>query len=207
MRNKIILLLLIVIASIYISNRIVVSNARGKTFYNIEDIPPTKVGLLLSTGKYNKKGYINQYYKNRITATVELYKRGKIAYILISGDNSRKEYNEPEEMKQDLIQQGIPENKIYLDYAGFRTLDSIIRAKKIFGQKNLIVISQKFHNERAIYIREYYGMNLIGFNAKDVNNNYGLKTKIREKLARVKMLIDLLIGKEPKFLGDKIEIK
>ncbi len=207
MRNKIILLLLLIIASIYIANRIVVSNAQNKTFYNVEDISPTKVGLLLGTGKYNKKGYINQYYKNRITATVELYKQGKIAYILISGDNGRKGYNEPEEMKKDLIKQGIPKNKIYLDYAGFRTLDSIIRAKKIFGQKKLIVISQKFHNERAIYIGEYYGMNIIGFNAKDVNNNFGLKTKIREKLARVKMIIDLLIGKEPKYLGDKIEIK
>ena len=130
----------------------------------------------------------------------------KIDYILISGDNGTNTYDEPTTMKNDLITKGIPASRIYLDYAGFRTLDSIIRAKEIFTLQKFTIISQKFHNERAIFIAENKGINAIGFNARDVNIHYGLKTQIRERFARVKMIIDLLIGKQPKYLGKKIPI-
>lgn len=101
---------------------------------------------------------------------------------------------------------GIPDSNIVLDYAGFRTLDSVVRAKKVFKTKQLTVISQKFHNQRAIYIGKYKDMKMIGFNAKDISIRAGFKTQIREKLARVKMMLDLITNKEPKFLGDEIEI-
>ena len=103
-----------------------------------------------------KNGNNNLYFDYRILAAVELYKAGKIKYILISGDNRKKDYNEPEEMKKALIQKGVPAKFIYLDYAGFRTLDSVVRAKEVFGQNQLTIISQRFHNERAIYLAEKF---------------------------------------------------
>ena len=167
-----------------------------------------QVGSLLSTSKYLQNGNINLYYQYRLEATVSLYQNGKIDYILISGDNGQKSYNEPETFKDDLIKSGIPADKIYLDYAGFRTLDSIVRAKEIFGQNKITIISQKFHNERAIYISENKDIEAVGFNAKDVTFRYGLKIQIRELLARTKMMIDLyVINEQPKFLGDKIQIR
>lgn len=109
-------------------------------------------------------------------------------------------------MKEDLMAAGIPESAIYLDYAGFRTLDSVVRCKIIFGELDILVISQQFHNERAVYIARAKGMQAIGYNAQDVNAKYGFKTRIREYLARTKMFLDLWFGKEPKFLGEEIQI-
>lgn len=106
-----------------------------------------------------------------------------------------------------MIKQGIPANRIYLDYAGFRTLDSVVRCKEIFSQESITVISQQFHNERAIFIANYKGIKAVGFNAKGVSKRYGFKVMVRERMARVKMMLDLLSGKQPKFLGKKIEIK
>ena len=171
------------------------------------DIPKNKVGLLLGTSKYAEGGRINLFYKYRIDAAVELFESGKIDFILVSGDNSTTSYNEPSTFKDDLVARGIPENRIFLDYAGFRTLDSVVRAKEIFGQTSLTIISQKFHNERAIYLAKNHGIEAIAFNAKEVTGSYGLKTDAREYLARVKASMDLLFNKEPKFLGEKISIE
>jgi SanA protein len=150
----------------------------------------------------------NQYFYNRIKAAVELYESGKIDRIIISGDNSTKYYNEPQDMKEALMEHGIPENRIYQDYAGFRTLDSVIRCKEIFGQNQITIISQKFHNARAVFIARHHQIEAIGYNAKDVNKAAGFKTNVREILARVKLFIDLyVLDQQPKFLGEKIEIQ
>ena len=178
-----------------------------KLTYNHESqIPANRVGLVLGTSKYLRNGRPNLYYQYRIDAAVRLYKAGKIEYLLVSGDNSTKRYDEPTMMKEDLIAKGIPASRIYLDYAGFRTLDSVVRAKEIFGQSSFTVVSQQFHNERAIFLAKWFELDVVGFNAKDVGVRYGLKTKIRERFARVKMLIDLLLGTRPKFGGEPIQI-
>jgi SanA protein len=162
---------------------------------------------LLGTSKTLKNGTLNQYFQNRIHATLELFKAEKIKYVIISGDNSRKEYNEPLDMKMELLLNGIPDSVIYLDYGGFRTFDSVIRAKKIFGQHKIVSISQKFHNERAVFIARKNNMEAYGFNAKEVNSYMGLKTNVREFFARTKVFLDILINREPKFLGEKIVIE
>jgi SanA protein len=153
-----------------------------------------------------KSGKPNAYFFNRIEATIALFKNHKISYVIISGDNSRKDYNEPLDMKNELLKNGIAEDRIYLDYAGFRTYDSVIRAKKIFGQDTILFISQEFHNQRAVFIARQNGIEGYGFNAKDVTAFNGLKTMIREFFARDKVFIDAWINKEPKFLGEKIII-
>lgn len=172
----------------------------------LEILPKTKVAVVLGTAPNLVSGYQNYYFTYRIDAATKLYQSGKVTHFILSGDHGRKNYNEPEAMKQALIRNGVPENVIYLDYAGFRTLDSMIRAKEIFGQNEFIVVSQEFHNQRAVYIARQNGINAYGYNAKDVNKNAGLKTNIREYFARTKVFIDSFFGVQPKFLGEKIEI-
>ena len=199
--------LLLIAFSIISIDYYVSKQTSEKIYTQINKIPPNKVGLLLGTSKYLSSGHINLYYKYRIEAVTKLYRSGKIKFILISGDNGSKSYNEPELMKQDLIENNIPEANIFLDYAGFRTLDSVLRAQKIFGQNTFTVISQEFHNERALYLAHHFNIEAIAFNAKDVKLNYGFKTQLREKLARCKMMLDLLFKVEPKYLGDSIKIE
>ncbi len=198
---------LFIVAVVYFSNKAVVNNAEGKLYTSVRDIPKNKVGLLLGTVKYLSNGRVNLYYQFRIDAAVKLYKSGKIDFIIVSEDNGSKGYDEPTDFKNDLIRSGIPENKIFLDYAGFRTLDSVVRAKEIFGQKSITIISQQFHNERAIYLSEHFGIQAVGFNARGISGKYGIKVQLREYLARVKVFVDILFNVQPKFLGKLIEIK
>lgn len=211
MKKKLLILLFILTAFIAIFSipaawYIVEWTSDGRVFNSTTTVPHNKTGVLLGTARKLQNGRINLYYRYRIDAAVELFRAGKIDYILASGDNSTVYYDEPTTIKKDLVSRGIPENRIYLDYAGFRTLDSIIRSREIFGQEKITIISQEFHTRRAVTIARLHGIDAVGFNARDISGRYGLKVQIRERLARVKMLLDILIRTKPKFLGEKIEI-
>ncbi len=205
--RSVLLLVLLLAALILWADYHVTESTAGQNFTDINRIPTHKVGLLLGTAKFIKKGIMNPYYQNRIDAAVALFLSGKVSYILISGDNSTLHYNEPKMMKEDLIARGIPPERIYLDDAGLRTLDSILRCREIFGQDSFTIISQRFHNERALYIANHKDIHAVAFNARDVDDDFGLKVMAREKLARVKVLLDLMLNKQAKFYGEKIEIK
>jgi len=205
---KLLLLAIVfVLFGLILTNYWVTFTASNNVYDDVALIPENKVGLVLGTAKYLVGGKINLYYKYRIDATVKLFEAGKIKFVLISGDNGSKYYNEPNTFKKDLIARGIPEDKIFMDFAGFRTLDSVIRAKEVFGQAQVTIISQKFHNERAIYLAKNYDMKAIAFNAKDVNGRGRLKVQLREYLARAKASIDIVFNIKPKFLGKKIAIE
>lgn len=177
-------------------------------FNEWEKLPENKCGLLLGTSKYRIKGGINPYFSERLDAAAMLYRSGKIKYIIASGDNSELNYNEPRAMMAGLRDRGVPAEKIFLDYAGFRTLDSVVRAREIFGQDSVTVISQQFHNERAVYIGRVYGINVSAFNADDKEEDpSGIIVRSREVFARFKAFIDVkIIMEQPKFLGEKINI-
>lgn len=182
--------------------------SRGRTFTAATHLPDNRVGLLLGTSpvsSYTRKA--NPYYYNRIEATIRLYRTGKIDRILISGDNRHRTYNEPEMMKRDLVKRGIPAEHIYLDYAGFRTLDSVVRAKKVFRLSKFTVISQEFHNKRAVCLALWQGVDAVGYNAKDVAKGKGMMVQTREVFARVKLVLDMMVNKQPHFLGEAIDIK
>jgi len=200
------LAVLLAIASILVTDRWVTYTTRSQLYDKVAHIPHNKVGLLLGTAKYLKQGWINYYYQYRIDATVALFRAGKIDFVLVSGDNSVAHYNEPETMQADLIARGIPKERIFLDYAGFRTLDSILRCREVFGEKRITIISQPFHNQRTLFIANHKDVEAVAFNARDVGRNYGFKTQLREKFARVKMLLDLTFGKKAKFYGERIPI-
>jgi SanA protein len=176
-------------------------------YSDLESVPQFDVALLLGTTKL-VFGRPNRFYQYRLQAVTKLYVAGKIKAILISGDNARHNYNEPIDMKNDLIKLGIPSNVLTLDYAGFSTLDSILRAKRIFGQNRLLVVSQSFHCKRAIYIARRHQIDAYGFPAKDVRGPTAQKTYSREYLARVKAVLDVeIFNSQPKFLGDPEVIK
>lgn len=189
-------------------NYFVTSYSNDFIYNNINTIPKNKVGLVLGTSKYLSNGEENLFFKYRIEASYKLLKNKKIEFILVSGDNRHISYNEPIMMKNALNELGVPDSLIFLDYAGFRTLDAVIRCSKVFGENNFTIISQKFHNQRAIFIAKNNKINAIAFNAKKVDYQRGLKTYIRELFARVKAILDIYILKtEPKFLGEPIKIE
>ncbi|MDM8566282.1 ElyC/SanA/YdcF family protein [Candidatus Halobeggiatoa sp. HSG11] len=202
------LILTLLVISIISCNVWIELQTQDRLYSDINNIPTKKIALLLGTVKRLRHGYINSYFQYRIDAAVELYKAGKVSHILASGSNHTSYYNEPIDMQKALIARGIPANAITLDYAGFRTLDSVIRCKEIFSQESdIVIVSQPFHNKRAIFISDFYNIKVIGFNAKDVPFKDDFKTPIREYLARLKAVLDLYFLKtQPKFLGDKVKI-
>lgn len=176
------------------------------SFNSIDSIPHNHCALVLGTSKYLWNGKRNLYYTNRIKAAVELYNHNKIDFIIVSGDNRNRNYNEPITMYNDLIAAGIPGKKIILDYAGFRTLDSVVRGKEVFGQDKYTIVSQAFHNQRAIYIARKKGIEAIAFNTEDTPGEMSFKVQMREVAARMLVVFDMITSKQPHFLGEKVGI-
>lgn len=177
---------------------------KDRLYTRVEEVPPREIGLLLGTGEKLGNGDENFFFTYRIAAAAELYKAGKVRRILASGDNHVREYDEPAMMQRALIAAGVPQEAILLDDAGFRTLDSVVRAREVFGFSQFIIISQRFHNQRALLIADHYGMDAAGYCARDVAVRFSLRTRIREAFARVKAVLDLyVLHTSPKFLGGK----
>ncbi len=199
-------LLLVIIFTVF-ANVKVERAAAGKIYTSVDSVPHNKVALLLGTNPLNKWGRPNSYFTNRIKTASELYKAGKVDYIIASGDNHTKDYDEPTAMRDSLMAQGVPEDRIILDFAGFRTLDSVVRAKEIFGCDSLTIISQADHNARALYLAEANGIEAVAVSAP-LRAGRWVRTRlaIREWLARDKMMLDIWFGKQPHFLGERIEI-
>ena len=199
-------LLLVIIFTVF-ANVKVERAAAGKIYTSVDSVPHNKVALLLGTNPLNKWGRPNSYFTNRIKTASELYKAGKIDYIIASGDNHTKDYDEPTAMRDSLMAHGVPEDRIILDFAGFRTLDSVVRAKEIFGCDSLTIISQADHNARALYLAEANGIEAVAVSAP-LRAGRWVRTRlaIREWLARDKMMLDIWFGKQPHFLGERIEI-
>ena len=199
-------LLLITAFTIYANIR-VEKAANERIYTSVDAIPYNKVALLLGTNPLNKWGRPNSYFTNRIKTASELFHAGKVDYIIASGDNHTKEYDEPTAMRDSLMAHGVPEDRIILDFAGFRTLDSVVRAKEIFGCDSLTIISQADHNARALYLAEANGIEAVAVSAP-LRAGRWVRTRlaIREWLARDKMMLDIWFGKQPHFLGERIEI-
>lgn len=149
-----------------------------------QNTPPFQVAVVLGTSKYIGKT-LNEYYTNRINAAIALYQQGKVRNFLLSGDNAHRSYNEPWTMKRDLLRAGIPAENISLDYAGFRTLDSIVRAKEIFDTDNFLIITQRFHCERALFIARYQDIQASCLAVPGPSSHSGFKVRLREVFARL----------------------
>ncbi len=177
--------------------------ASGKLHTQTENIPPRDVGLVLGCSPNLRSGAPNPFFQYRIDAATALFKAGKVRYLLVSGANPSAFYNEPSAMRAALIERGVPAEYIFKDYAGLRTLDSVVRAKKVFQTDRLTIISQDFHLRRALYIADHYAIDCIGFAARDLTYRSGFRVYLREAFARVKMLLDLhVLSIGPRHLGE-----
>ncbi|WP_113631862.1 outer membrane permeability protein SanA [Pectobacterium peruviense] len=171
----------------------------------LQTLPKRQVGVVLGTAKYYRTGVINQYYLFRIQGTINAYNSGKVSYLLLSGDNALQSYNEPMTMRRDLIAAGVPPSDIVLDYAGFRTLDSIVRTRKVFDTNDFTIITQRFHCERALFIALHLGIQAQCYAVPSPKNM--MTVRVREFGARLGALFDLYILKrEPRFLGPQVPI-
>jgi SanA protein len=180
--------------------------SRGRIFDDVEKLPATRVGLVFGTTD-RVSGRENLYFRYRMDAAEAVWKAGKVDLLLVSGDNRSRYYNEPDKMRQELVRRGIPADRIVSDFAGLRTLDSVVRAKEIFGADHILFISQRFQNERAIYLAKAHDIQAYGFNARDVESSGAFKTRLREVGARVKMWLDVhYLDTRPRILGDKEDL-
>ena len=202
------LIVVVIVAGLISIDTYISKQAESDLYSKIKKVPVKKAALLLGTAKYIARGKKNYFYTYRIRAATQLFKSGKVKAIVVSGDNSTKYYDETTRMQKDLIKAGIPSRYITLDYAGFRTLDSVVRAEAIFDLKDYIIVSQKFHLERALFIAKAKGQKVIGFMAKDIPGTAAAyRMKAREYLARAKAFLDVyILHTEPKFYGKKEKV-
>lgn len=200
------LLLAVLAAGITLAaNRTCKHVAAGRIFASVAAVPANEVGLVLGTSKLTKSGKPNLHFNQRIEAATALYRAGKVQHLLVSGDNHIASYSEPDDMRNALIAAGVPTNAITCDYAGLRTLDSVVRAKEIFGLSQCTIISEEFHCPRAVWIAHQHGLDAVAFAAPDVSlKGWSLRANVREQLARSWCAVDLyVLHRGPKFLGSK----
>jgi SanA protein len=195
------LLLGVLLANIWI-----VYSTEENNYYSLQKMPSNDVGLVLGTSKAILGGKENMFFKYRMEAAARLYKEGKVKFLILSGNHDSVFYNEPNDMKKALMSLGVPENVMTLDFAGFRTYDSIIRCKEVFNQQKFTIISQPTHNARALFLAHELGIDAVAFAAQDVPTGY--KTYLREYLARPKAILDVYLLDRSKYSSKKgIDVK
>jgi SanA protein len=206
--KRIILALSVVFFLLFISSNMwIVRSTRNKVYSDLNKVPHHRIALVLGTSHRTTSGDPNPFFEKRIETAADLYKLGKIDHLILSGDNRSRYYNEPMAMLKALLKKGVPASAITLDYAGLRTLDSIVRCKVIFGQSKFIIITQPFHSYRALFISKFYKIDAIAMVAEEPDFEYSFKVRFREYLARTKAVLDLYVLKtSPRFLGRKEQI-
>ena len=163
----------------------------GRVFARPEDLPDNEVGLVLGTAKWTRRGTINRFFSYRMDAAARLYQSGKIRLLLLSGNGISADPGEPEAMRDELLARGVPLEALQLDSGGTRTLESIARAKQLFGLNRMTIVSQEFHNRRALFFCRSFGIEAVGFNAEDVPASEARWIFLRELLARVDAVLEM----------------
>jgi SanA protein len=205
-RAKLVALFVLIVvlpsAAILWADAVCHSHAAGRIFRSVGRIPQQQVGLVLGTGKTTPRGNPNLHFNQRIAAAATLYRAGKVSHLLVSGDNHIASYDEPTDMRDALVAAGVPTNAITCDYAGFRTLDSVVRAKTVFGLQEFTIVTEAFHCPRALWIARQHGLEAVAFAAPDLSVRWSARVKARESLARVWCAMDLyVLGRRPHFPG------
>lgn len=187
-----------------LANVWVVTSTRDAIYDDPQQLSVHDVGVVLGTSPYTHTGNPNALFSNRIKAAAQLYRDGKVRHLLVSGANPGRSYNEPQKMYQALRRRGVPDSAITLDYAGFRTLDSIVRADKVFELQSFVIVSQRFHDYRALFLAQHNGLDAVAYIWPGEDRRQPLRTEAREYLARVKAVLDLFVlHTVPRFLGPK----
>jgi SanA protein len=183
------------------------TRAAGRCFADPAALPVCDTALVLGASDRTASGAANLHYENRLDAAAALWHRGAVRWLLVSGDNGRTGYDEPTRMKADLVARGVPAAAIYRDFAGFRTLDSVLRARAVFGLQRFVIVSQPDHIRRAVYLARSHGIDAVGFAAAAVEGRPGLRTRIREQFARINAVLDVeILARGPRFLGEPVPV-
>lgn len=199
--KRLIALSFFMLSIILLANIWIVFSTEKKNYYTLENMPSNEVGLVLGTSKVTQAGKENMFFRYRMEAASRLYKEGKVKFLILSGNHDSIFYNEPNDMKKALMSMGVPANVMTLDFAGFRTYDSIFRCKEVFNQRKFTIISQPTHNARALFLANQLGLDAVAFAAQDVQTSY--KTYLREYLARPKAIIDVYLLDRLKYDAQK----
>lgn len=194
-----------ILSFVFVTNLWVIQSSKSK-IYSLTDAKKNDVALVLGTSKRTSSGGENRFFKERMSTAASLHEQGSIKHILVSGDNGSKYYNEPIDMLNALGDLNIPDTVVSLDYAGFRTLDSVVRSKEVFGQNQLTIITQEFHCYRSLFIADFFGIEAVAVSADD-GGPIGMTLATREVLARTMAVLDLyVLQRKPKYLGEKVEL-
>ena len=200
-------LFLVGVLSFAAGNLWIALRAEGRTFAKVSEVPANDVGLVLGTSSRLRAGYQNPFFAGRIAAAAELYHAGKVRHLLLTGDNRKANYDEPTDMRAALMKLGVPESSTTLDYAGFRTLDSMARAKHVFGVTRMTIITDDFHAERAILLARHFNIDACAYTSVPVRFQWSKKTRLREVGARLAALLDLyVLHTRPHFLGPRVDL-
>ncbi len=188
------------------TDRAIHRTTRDRVHRSVAEVPATEVALVLGTSRTVAGGRRNLFFDARIRAAAELFHAGKVDGVLVSGDHSRVDYDEPSAMKEELVRLGVPAGLVTRDHAGLRTLDSVVRARRVFGLSRVVIVSQAFHCERALFLADREGLAATALAADPIGGFFGAKVRVRETLARVKAVLDVVLGTEPRFLGPPVEV-
>jgi SanA protein len=190
---------------VLVCNWWVVRQTRSRIYFDVDKLPVNDMALVLGTSRLVSSGRENLFFRYRMEATARLWREGKIKYIILSGNNDSEFYNEPADMQRALRRLGVPDEVMTLDYAGFRTFDSVVRCKRVFHHDRITIISQNFHIARALYIGNHEGMDAVAFAAQDVPDGYSIRTLLREYLARPLTMLDVhVFSPEPRAGNDRV---
>lgn len=191
--------------ALFWADRVCLRAAQGRIFRSLDSVPQNDAALVLGTSRTTPRGSPNLHFNQRIDAAAALYRAGKVRHLLVSGDNHRKGYDEASDMREALLAAGVPTDAITCDYAGFRTLDSVVRANKVFGLTRCTIVTEEFHCPRALWIARQHGLDAVAFAAPDLKSlRWSIRVKAREVLARGWCGVDLyVLHRGPKFPGPR----
>jgi SanA protein len=193
---------------VLLTNRWVLNSTDSYIYHDWALLPDNDTGVVLGTSPYSRSGETNSEFNGRIQAAAELYKFGKVKHLIVSGANPDSTYNEPRAMLRELIKAGVPESAVTMDFAGFRTYDSVVRAHAIFGLRRFTIVTQRYHAYRAVFIGKKRGLSVVAYVARARSDGaYGLRNPPREIFARVKAVYDVFFDTQPRFLGEPEQIK
>ena len=194
------------IGSAFAMHGAVVRAGRGRIYFDPNLVPAREVAIVLGTSPKFRNGP-NPFFESRMDAAAELWKRGKVRHFIVSGDNGRRTYDEPTAMRDALVERGVPAAAVTLDYAGFRTLDTMARGFTVFGQRKITVVTDDFHLPRALFLAEAHGMDAVGFGGKPIPLRWSKKTRTREVASRIAAWLDVhLLRTKPKFFGPPVAV-
>lgn len=199
--------MILMLAVTVVCNVAVIVSESGRTYGSASDVPHNRFGLLLGTEPRYCGGEKNYLFDNRVDAAAELYNAGKVDYIIASGVDLTDIWgsDEPAEMRDSLVERGVPADRVLLDYEGDRTISSVAKAADVYGLKSVTMISQKEHNLRAIWQARHFNIDAVGYNARETHvASRRFRNASREAVAKVKMFVDLAAGHRPQFCADSV---